>query len=218
MEIQRVSKIGKLQSVDKLRKVFVAIMVISVVAFIPIGIWQALYKSDISDGFYDGFIVLALLILLILTFHFGDKLMNIIKKVSESTKNADYQLYLKKVTITGYVNSNVVPPKVTAIIFLINTFMILVIFTLIIFPLVINLEEQTTYIVCHWILRAEEFGIVLCMLIILGKKKPSGSSSSSNTTEVSTRKEVPNYITTTTQRTEEQDIDLPMTRFTQVEL
>jgi len=156
IELTQLSGLQTLRSIKKLKPVFVALVIATLVTVLPIAVWESIEQNTISIAFYNGILLIYVLIMVVLSMTYGIKLMKNIKSLWHSTKNQATKIFLNKITI-----------------FLLwcTTFEILIMLSLILYTIIGAGQIPFAYVTFHLIYRIEEFGTVSFMLMLVSRKK-----------------------------------------------
>ena len=128
----------------------------SAIILFPVILWAAVTNQPLSFTVYNALMSLVCLVLVAALTAIGVNLIQVLRTIFNSVSHKRMDKFLKK--LLRYI-------------MLLDGLLISLAVTLVIFTLVQAKRRPTVYLILHWILRTEEFGIVMATLVFTRKKE-----------------------------------------------
>ena len=158
IELQRSTGIKQLVFISKLSPVLIVIVIVSVLFLFPLNLWTAITGQPLAYTIYNGFLTVVFLILVIGLTGAGINLVRVLKTSFNIGSHKKMDRFLQ---------------KMLRYIVLLDSFFIALAITLLVFTIAQAQTKPTLYLTLHWILRTEEFVVVMATLIFTRKKQAS---------------------------------------------
>eukprot|EP01119_Soliformovum_irregulare_P013915 TRINITY_DN374_c0_g3_i2.p1 TRINITY_DN374_c0_g3~~TRINITY_DN374_c0_g3_i2.p1 ORF type:complete len:244 (-),score=17.48 TRINITY_DN374_c0_g3_i2:104-835(-) len=166
------SRLTDLPNIKRYRPILFGFIVASAVVLFPLCIWN-MTSTVASSVSYHAAVVIMIVTIVALCLHSGRKLLASIKKVMSTTTAPQYIIFLR--TITYFIISLMI-------------ILIIIVVTLLVY---IGFAGSDPWIDISFILvlRIEEFGYALTMVLFLDKRRPKSSPSSDGGSDQSSKKD-----------------------------
>lgn len=166
IEIQRVSNIAGLNSIQKLRPVLFGFIVLLVVVILPASI--VAYVTDIAGLIliYNIFLSIVFFAFIILLTYSGLNLMRVLREITKFKQNHEVK---ERETIF-----QVFLAKLSWLIMALDGILVCLIVTLAVYDAVDAVDNKWSYVVVHLFLRLEEMAVVVFTNLFVARKKPRG--------------------------------------------
>jgi len=161
VELTSMTGIKELSNISRFRPLFFGFMIGTAATILPIGVWE-ITGSIIGYYLYMAFIFFFISGAIVGVSFYSYKLRKLLQPLAEEPTGQTFRIFLKKVTnfVIGMSAS-----------------LLAVIITLIIFVILNAITKAWVWLIMEFILRIEEFSIVMCILVLLNKRRPSSGNS-----------------------------------------
>eukprot|EP01119_Soliformovum_irregulare_P020816 TRINITY_DN67_c0_g3_i1.p1 TRINITY_DN67_c0_g3~~TRINITY_DN67_c0_g3_i1.p1 ORF type:complete len:394 (+),score=46.58 TRINITY_DN67_c0_g3_i1:66-1247(+) len=172
IELQSRSRLTDLPNVKRYRPILFGFIIASAVVLLPLVIWN-MTGTTASSIVYHAAVIIMIVTIVGLCLHSGRRLLSSIKTVMETTKSSQYIIFLR--TVTYFIISLMV-------------IFIVIVLTLLIYVGIAG-SNQWVDVALMIVLRIEEFGYALTMVLFLDKRRPKSSPSSDGSSDQGSKKD-----------------------------
>eukprot|EP01119_Soliformovum_irregulare_P020815 TRINITY_DN67_c0_g2_i2.p1 TRINITY_DN67_c0_g2~~TRINITY_DN67_c0_g2_i2.p1 ORF type:complete len:387 (+),score=50.60 TRINITY_DN67_c0_g2_i2:52-1212(+) len=172
IELQSRSRLTDLPNIKRYRPILFGLIIATAVILLPLCIWN-MTSTTASSIVYHVALIIMIVTIVALCLHSGRRLLSSIKTVMHSTKSPQYILFLR--TVTYFIISLMI-------------ILIIIVLTLLIY---IGVVGSTIWVDVSFllVLRIEEFGYALTMVLFLDKRRPKSSPSSDGSGDQGSKKD-----------------------------
>lgn len=175
MELQTAS-IKELISLSKYRPYLVTFLIVCMVIIVPVSVWRAVANTPLSFTLYMSALGVIMIVFILFATVTGFNLIRVIKL-------GHRKLVFGSEAMNQFVN------HLIWYIFTLDSLLASIVLTLFIYLIIKTSANMWKFIVMNWLLRTEEFLLILVSLWFIRKKKPKTPSDHTNSAEVRTRSE-----------------------------
>lgn len=167
----------------RLHPFLITLIALIAAIILPLGIIKSIFQSiSILNSVYNAFFIIAFLVLIVVSSVYGIRLIRVFRSLYKSTKVSKFKQFLFRViyhTCWTHV-------QLTLYLLALDTTLLITIATLVLFVIVNARGHKWVYVSMHWILRTEEFSVLICTYFLIRKKRKTASDSTNESPKPTT--------------------------------